>query len=136
MDFNFQDFTNQKFNDLTLDQFPDTITGTCFYQENTDTDKAVVDFSIFPSAISCTFIRCNMTNVKKHPGMTYIDCQEETICVQADMEDWHTDNGGNPVEPKDKHDFIELGISTDPAHIVNTGGIDRVTKETRRQLEG
>lgn len=133
MEYSFQDFTNQSF--IDANDIPAQITGSCFYQENMHTDKAVVDFDIFPPGTVCTFIRCNMSNVKKQAGFTYIDCQEEILCVQIDGEDWLTDMSGNAVEPKDMFSFIELGIPVDPLQITNAAGGDRVTKEIRGQIK-
>lgn len=120
MEFDRQDLMNQGFIDTPLAEFPAAITGTCFYQENLDPDKAVTEIDIFPSDIVCTFIRCNMSNVKKHAGMTYVDCQADTIMVQDDMEDWHTDESGNPTEPTAKQKFIDKGLSIDPNDIVKS----------------
>jgi hypothetical protein len=124
---------NQSFVDA--DDIPAEITGTCFYQENLDPDKSVVDFDIFPPNTVCTFIRCNMVNVHKQAGFTYIDCQEDTICVQDDLIDWHTDGNGNPLIPTKPERFEELGIPIDPTKIVKMSDTP-ITREVRTILKG
>lgn len=131
--FSTGSFSGLDMRNVNVSFFEGEIFGSRFCHENLDPNKAVVEFDVFPSDIVCVFRRCGMVNVKKHPGMTYIDCQDETLCVQADLMDWHTDSKGTPISPKDPRAFQKLGISTDPKHIVKSKDgisiIDEVTSQ-------
>jgi hypothetical protein len=97
------DFTNQ------------TIKGTCFSQEKTDSD-------IFPDGTAnVTFIRCNLDNVVLPSGST-IDGEtiNRRIKVQNDLMDWEVDEQDNPIRPADPVSFDKVGLSKKPVDIPST----------------
>lgn len=133
MNLSFESLSNINFKDVP--DLPDYIKGSNFYWENMNPDKAVVEYDRFSSDIICTFERCNMTNIKKHPGMTYVDCSADTICVQTDLMDWRTDKQGNPISPTDIYSFNLWGISLDPKDIIKVSTNIPVTQEVQEQLD-
>jgi hypothetical protein len=132
--YSFGDFTGQDLSSEPPEDFNGDIVGSCFYQENAP------DSEIFPSGITSIFKRCNLDNVKIPAGATVqsesgIDSSSRKINIQNDLEDWVLDESLNPVEPINKKQFQDLGLSIDPNDIPaekRTG--ESVTQEKERLL--
>jgi len=106
----FKDYTGARANNLdVLDGL--TIEGSCFSQE-------IPDSHIFRDDMTgVTFIGCNLDNVFIPNGNIVIGCSQNRFEVQNDLEDWHIDANDDPVVPINEKQFLQLGLSIDPADI-------------------
>jgi len=87
------------------------IVGACFYQDEPYTD-------VFPANIEdVEFIDCNLDNCNIPAGATVTRGTNKHIKAQKDGQYWIVDKSGNPVEPRDKARYVELGLSIKPADL-------------------
>lgn len=117
--YSYKDFTNKKLLDADVKELNNTvIRGSCFYQEKS-WDEAKLCIKVFPDGMTgVTFDRCNLDNVEIPAGNIVLPtCSHRIIKVQNDWSDWILDGEGKPIEPINKKDYIELGLSIDPKNI-------------------
>lgn len=115
-----------------------TIVGSCFYRI-LNVGDAIGKRQIFPDGMTgVIFDHCNMDNIVVPVGNTVLpNCCHRTIIPQNDLCDWIADDDTlAPVEPIDKAEFIELGLSIRPEDIPADVGNrnEPLTKTTRREL--
>lgn len=128
--YSFEDFTNQKFFDMT-DLNGSVIVGSCFYQDpnSQDADPRV---KVFPDDMrGVTFIECNLDNVYIPPGNT-VDplCSCRRIKRQNDGESWILNEDLEPIEPLRKERLAAVGGNVVPRKISRRA----MSKEQLRHL--
>ncbi len=106
------------FKEVDVKEFNNTtIIGSCFYQEWTEGDVAIVK-DIFPNGMTgVVFQKCNLDNVLVPVGNVIMGGTNEKIKVQNDLSDWILDKDLKPIEPMDKEFRLEKSISIDPIDI-------------------
>jgi len=111
--YSYKDLMNQNFYELKSTEFNNTcIIGTNFYQENKP------DEDIFPDFVNVEFVKCNLDNVLIKAEMNVDDkSTKKKIKVQNDLEDWVLDTEKKPIEPINKEEFVNKGLSIDPKDI-------------------
>ena len=82
----------------------------CFSQEKPDT-------VVFAPDTVGTFINCNMDNVLRPIGCTFIDCTQRRFMKQNCGRDWLTNERGEPIEVLNRKSEIMQGRSVDPRDI-------------------
>jgi hypothetical protein len=120
--YSFKDFTDQSFKDHKAADFNNTtIVGSCFHQNVVGEEDVLHD--IFPDGMTGVhFVRCNLDNVLIPPGNTmdtegWDMCTNKRIKIQNDGFSWILDNDNKPVEPMDKEQLLNKGMSIDPEDI-------------------
>jgi hypothetical protein len=114
--YSFKDLHNKTFTSNPAEDFSGDIIGSCFEQENPNTD-------VFPADATGNLLRCNLNNCAIPPGMTVMSAHGiDSINIHHkemnDGERWIVDSGTlQPIEPLQKQDFINYGLSIDPADI-------------------
>lgn len=130
-DYSYKDFSYRDFiDDIKVDLSGKVIAGSVFYREQPNS-------VIFPETMTgVTFVKCNLDNIVIPPGNVLIDCDNRTWEAQNDKENWIIDKGA-PVEPLNKEQFVELGISVDPADIPKKEYAEPITiiKQKEKQKE-
>ena len=96
-----KDFTHKAFRSIPAYAINGTIRGSCFYHELIGTRNTRI--RIFPEDMEATFEHCNLDNVHIPAGCTLVNCSNRRIKIQNDLEDWITDEDGNPLEPMAKY---------------------------------
>lgn len=112
--YSYKDFLGQSFTAVDPAEFDGTeIVGSCFYQENKPRS------SIFPVGMTgVTFVRCNLDNVKVPAGNTIGPrCSNRQCQCQNDGHDWEINAANKPIRPLNEKQFLQDGLSTDPASI-------------------
>lgn len=112
-ELSYKDFTGWEFKSRSEYDFNKKIIyASCFCNETPDIE-------IFNNKTKgATFIKCNLMNVVIPDGNTVIDCLTQQFREQNDREDWVIDKiTKDPIEPINKKQFEQLGISIDPADI-------------------
>lgn len=112
LDYSYKSF---KASDLTTEAAVDfnnsEIIGASFYQRTPYSD-------VFPSNITgVTFIKCNLDNCNIPAGATVSGGTNKHILKQNDCEYWVVDTNLDPVEPRDKQKYIDLGLDIRPNKI-------------------
>jgi hypothetical protein len=129
--YSFEDFTNQKFLNVS-DLSGSVIVGSCFYQES-ESDQDDPRVYIFPEGMrGVTFIECNLDNVYIPPG-NVVDpsCSCKRIKRQCDGERWILNDLLDPIEPVHKERFLKLGEDIRPTQLPYRA-IRKVDLRTRR----
>jgi hypothetical protein len=111
--YSFIDCTGQSLKKVSTSELNNTtIKGTCFSQEEPDTD-------IFPAGMTgLTFEGCNLENVVIPSGnIAAKDCVTWRVKVQNDGMFWEIDKSNQPITPADEVTFDKFGISKDPKDI-------------------
>ena len=111
--YSYKDFMHKSFRDVSAQEFNGTvIVGSCFYQEGKP------NTAIFPNGmVGVTFRNCNLDNVYIPAGNTVEGGTHKKIRVMNDLDDWILDKDLKPVEPINKEQRLEAGISIDPKDI-------------------
>lgn len=110
LDYSNKDFTGHDLSDRT-DMSGLLIENSCFSNETPDAH-------IFPENMTGTTFRyCNLDNIFIPDGNIVEECSTRRFKIQNDGEDWLICSEGTPLEPINAKQFINLGISTDPADI-------------------
>lgn len=110
--YSYGSFENKNFINSEPDEFNNSIIyGSNFSQKNHRT-------IVFPVNITGVyFLRCNMDNVYIPPGIEIFECSNKQIKLMNDLEYWEVDEYGNPLVPREKKLFEDLGISIKPRDI-------------------
>ena len=110
--YSYASHKRKSFLDVDPSEFSDTeIIGACFYQNEPYT-------RVFPDGIkNLTLTRCNVDNVEIPSGVTVNGGTNHHIKSQNDGEYWIMDRDGKAVEPRDKAQYVEFGLSVDPREI-------------------
>jgi len=84
------------------------IYNSCFSKEKPDN-------KVFPSDMTgVVFYNCNLDNCILPSGNTIIGGVNKRFCIQTDRNYWLINEGGLPIEPLNKKEYIKLGLSIDP----------------------
>ena len=112
--YSYKSFKGKSFVSVSSKDFANTeIIGASFYQPEPHTD-------VFPKLAHdevCTLTRCNLDNCNLPEGYVAKGGTNKHILSQNDEEYWIVDKDLNPIEPRDKSKFIDLGLSIDPRDI-------------------
>jgi len=120
--YSYKDFMGGSLRNVKVEELNNTvIVGSCFYREG------VPNCKVFPDdMVGVTFRSCNLDNVFVPLGnIVEKSCCHRNIKDQNDWEDWILDKDLKPIEPMNKKQRFEVGVSIDPKDIP----IIKLTKE-------
>ena len=106
--YSYKTWKRQQFTKLDVAEFAGEIIGAGFSQNEPFTD-------VFPPTLTgTTFVRCNLDNCNIPAGAVVTRGTNKHICQMNDGNYWIIDTYGNPIEPREKERYLELGLSIDP----------------------
>ena len=101
MDYSHADFTGRNLTKHKIEQTE--IVGSCFSQENPDTE-------VFPADLAVTFINCNLDNCVIPKGCTVEGGSNRRCKIMNDRNEWEVDEAGNPIRLFDYLLLDKMGI--------------------------
>lgn len=121
-EYSFKDFTKKSLKEIDLNG--KTIYASVFMQE-------IPDSHIFPEDMrGVTFVNSNLDNVYIPPGNTVIGGTRRRFQVQNDGNDWIIDSKNKPIEPINKEQYLEIGLSIDPKDLPKNMMTENIFEKT------
>jgi len=110
--YSYKSFKRKSMLNIPAKEFNDSETiGSGFYQDEPFSN-------VFPPDINgVVFVDCNLDNVNIPAGATVVRGTNKHYKTMNDQEYWIVDKQGNPIEPRDKADFIKCKLSILPGDI-------------------
>lgn len=102
--------------------------------------KETPDDTVFPKDMTgVIFYNCNLDNCVIPAGNTVVGGATRRFRIQTDRNDWIIDKDDKPIEPLNKEDYINLGLSIDPEDLplemMTENIIEVKTKELNAEKE-
>lgn len=79
--------------------------------------QEIPDSEIFPKDLVCTFVKCDLSNVRVPVGCVLLECVQTRFKVQNDLRDWEIDINDQPIRVLSEKYWEIQKVSTDPKDI-------------------